>query len=98
MTTLILLIALTFTWVDTSDNEEGFVIEKSIGNCNGFEPYSFHGAGIQKVVDTAVGVPGDCYRVGAFNDSGIAYSNTAQIAQPPPPPPCVIKGKSKKCH
>ena len=54
MTLLILLLALTLSWQDNSDNENGFVVEKTVsGNCtDGFATFAYvnvdvqqHGAG-----------------------------------------------------
>lgn len=100
----VLVFAVTLAWHDNSNNENGFVVEKTVsGNCtNGFEVLAFLGVNVTSFVDN-MGAPGNCYRVDAFNDAGVsAYSNTAQVAQsqPPPtePPPCATKGKSKKCR
>ena len=99
ITLLAVLIAITLTWQDNSDNELGFNIEKTIsGNCTtGFFKVASVGVDINSWVDT-LGQPGDCYRVDAYNADGVsAFSNTAQVPLPDPtPPPC--RNKGKKCR
>jgi len=104
VTFLIVLLAVTLSWQDNSNDEKGFLIEKTIsGNCStGFVEIQRVGVNISLWADD-LAHPGDCYRVAAFNDYGSStYTNTAQvpvIVEPPPqPPPCVTKGKSKKCR
>jgi hypothetical protein len=90
------------SWQDNSNNEGGFLIEKTIsGNCtSGFVEVARVGVNISLWADD-LAQPGDCYRVAAFNNDGVSsYTNTAQVptVQPPQPPPCVPKGKSGKCR
>jgi len=97
LTLLILLFAVTLSWQDNSDNENGFMIEKSIsGNCStGFVEIARVGVNISLWADD-LAQPGDCYRVAAFGDGGVSgYTNAAQVP-PVLPPPCNNKGK--KCR
>lgn len=97
----ILLFAVMLSWQDNSNNESGFLIEKTIsGNCStGFIEIARVGVNISLWADD-LAQPGDCYRVAAFGDGGAStYTNTAQVPQSPTiPPPCVSKGKSGKCR
>ena len=92
---LLLLLATTaqaqpvmLLWTDNSTNELGFKGEKTIsGNCTDgwFEVFTV-GVNVTSWVDE-FGQELDCYRLNAFNSSGVsAYSNTAQVPLAPPPP------------
>lgn len=82
---LIFLLAIIVDWTDNNvANETGFYVERTIsGNCvDGFIRIATTPANTHKIED-AVGSPGDCYRVAAFNDGGIiVYSNASQIPRP----------------
>jgi len=69
------------TWVDTSINEDGFVIERSVDSGSTYIPHIIVGTNITGSHDTSV-VTGSTYwyRVAAFNTFGTSsYSNTASI-------------------
>jgi len=63
--------SLTLTWTDNSDNEDGFKIERKLGQTGTFGAVGQVGADVVTYVDGAV--PDDqlyCYQVNAFNASG----------------------------
>jgi hypothetical protein len=67
------------TWDDNSENEEGFVVERTVSdNCiGGWEIIGYTGANENYFED--VYIPGACYRVAAYDRDGLsAYSNTAR--------------------
>ena len=68
-------------WEDQSDNEDGFFIERSDGDANGFEQIGFVTENINIFSDTTVNVGIDYfYRVQSFNNGGeSAYSNIVHI-------------------
>ncbi len=67
------------TWIDQSNNEDGFKIERRIGTSPSFRLLTTVGAGVTSY--TASGLTAGtiyCYRVRAFNTSGDSpYSNQA---------------------
>ena len=70
---------LTLTWSDSSADEVGFAIERSLGSGGPFTETARTGLGITAYSDTNV-IAGTtyCYRVRAFNDTGYSdYSNVA---------------------
>src|SRR5215467_13430309 len=70
---------LTLAWVDSSSDEIGFSIERSIGSDNAYEAIGTTSAGVTQYVDstTASGTT-YCYRVRAYNFTGYSdYSNSA---------------------
>ena len=72
------------TWTDNSDDENGFMIERTLSpNCSGgWGVIGYTGANQHSFTD--IQIPGACYRVAAYNENGLsAYSNTAQVAQTP---------------
>jgi predicted phage tail protein len=76
------------TWLDNSDNETGFVIERATDGVN-FSVLTTVAANTMNYVDAAVsgGITYD-YRVAAVNVSvNSTYSNTASVTIPVPPPP-----------
>jgi|SRR5215831_9902718 len=99
---LALLFAVTLSFTDNSDNEDGFIVQKTIsGDCStGWYEVTRLGVNITVWADD-LGQPGDCYRVDAFNADGeSAFTNTAQVPTPvtlptQPPPSCHGKGKRK---
>src|SRR6185436_16104916 len=67
------LLAVMLSWQDNSNNEGGFLIEKTIsGNCtSGFVEVARVGVNISLWADD-LAQPGDCYRVAAFNNDGVS--------------------------
>jgi len=68
----------TLNWTDNSDNEDGFKIERRLGDTGVFAEVGSVGANVATFVDTTSDTQRYCYRVKAFNvggDSG--YSNIA---------------------
>ena len=72
--------SLSITWSDNSNNEEGFLVERTMseGCAGGWEIITYNGVNQTSLLD--VRFPGACYRVAAFNQQGMsAYSNIAQL-------------------
>ncbi len=68
--------SLEVSWDDLADNEEGFLIERSLGGSGDFVILTSVGENQISYVDTNVLSNNTyCYRIGAYNDSGIAYSD-----------------------
>ena len=61
----------TLTWVDNSDNEDGFKIERSDSQTGTFAEVGSVGAGVLSYVDQPL-APGTpvCYRILSFNVAG----------------------------
>jgi subtilisin family serine protease len=83
---------IDLTWVDGSDNEDGFKIERCQGaGCANFGQIATVGAGTTSYSNTGLSASTTySYRVRAFNGGGNSdFSNTASAttADPPPPPP-----------
>jgi hypothetical protein len=68
-------------WKDTSDNETGFMLERSDGNSNNFQQIKFLSYNTQKYTDLTVnGNTIYYYRIRSTNSQGnSAYSNTIQV-------------------
>jgi hypothetical protein len=68
---------LTLTWVDTSNSENGFRIERRIGTSGSYLPYAEVAANAVTYTDVSVSSATTyCYRVIAFNSVGSSgYSN-----------------------
>ena len=65
--------SLTLTWTDNANNEVGFNIERKLGQTGTFAPLAQVGVDVVTYVDATV--PDDklyCYRVNAYNSSGIS--------------------------
>lgn len=65
--------SLTLTWTDNSNNENGFNIERKLGQTGTFAPVGQTATDVATFIDNTV--PDDqlyCYRVNAFNSSGIS--------------------------
>lgn len=95
---LVALLAVTLTWQDNSDNEDGFLVHKTIsGNCvDGWFEVARTGVNVATWVDE-LSQPGDCYRVAAFNTVGVSgFTNTAQI--PVETPKQCKNPRSKHCR
>jgi hypothetical protein len=84
---------VTVNWFDRSDNERGFRVEKRdkqgnwqmvhqvptrnvLGSGLGREDYTW--------VDTSRSISGQCYRIGAYNDTDIAYTEENCTVRPDP--------------
>lgn len=69
------------TWVDTSNNEDGFVIERSVDSGSTYSIFDMVGEDVTSLHDTTVVIDNMYwYRVYAFNSFGSSsYSNTASI-------------------
>src|SRR5262245_18996618 len=86
--------SLQLSWVDNSDNEDGFHIERKVGTNGIFSLLAAVGPNITSYTDDNLASNTTyCYRLNAFNDIGIsAYTNeacgtTSGGASPPPTPP-----------
>jgi hypothetical protein len=77
---------IALTWLDNSDNETGFVVERGRGfGCTNFIEIGRVGAGVSTFHDGRV-VRGSasCYRVRAVNAAGAsAFSNSGTVYVPP---------------
>lgn len=71
------------TWIDTSDNEDGFRVERSIDSGATWNVIATVSTDISSYSDTSA-TPGTTftYRVTAYNGSGQSYSNTAVATTP----------------
>jgi hypothetical protein len=85
---------INLTWVDNSNNEQGFKIERCSGaGCNNFTQIALVGANVVSYTNTGLSASTSySYRMRAYNASGDSnYSNTAsamtQAAQTPPAAP-----------
>jgi len=68
----------TLTWVDNSDNEDGFRIESRVGRTGAFTDIGSVGAGVVTFEDVVSDGAERCYRVRAFNAAGFSgYTNEA---------------------
>lgn len=68
--------SLEVRWDDLADNEEGFLIERSLGESDEFVILTSVNANQVSYIDTNVLSNNTyCYRIGAYNNSGIAYSD-----------------------
>ena len=70
---------LTATWVDTSNDETGFSIERATGASGNYAEIATVTAGVAAYTDSSVAAGTTyCYRVRAFNSAGYsAYSNAS---------------------
>jgi hypothetical protein len=68
---------LNITWDDTSDNENGFRIERRIGTSGSYQPLASVGSNVVTYTDLNLANSTTyCYRVFAFNSAGNSnYSN-----------------------
>ena len=70
--------SLEISWDDLADNEDGFLIERSLGDSDEFDIVTSVDADETSYVDNNISVDSTyCYRIGAFNESGIAYSDVS---------------------
>jgi hypothetical protein len=71
---------VVLTWIDNSDDENGFVIERTLSaNCfDGWEVIGYTGANQNSFTD--IRIPGQCYSVATYNQHGLStYSNPAKV-------------------
>jgi hypothetical protein len=71
---------VVLTWIDNSDDENGFVIERTLSaNCfDGWEVIGYTGANQNSFTD--IRIPGACYRVATYNQHGLStYSNPVKV-------------------
>ena len=70
---------LTLTWTDNSNNEDGFKIERKLGQAGSYSQISIVGSNSTSYVDpTLADGTTYCYQVRAYNSAGdSAYSNEA---------------------
>ena len=62
---------ITLSWVDNSNNENGFEIQRKIGTSGTFMQQAIVGVGITSYVDTGLAAATTfCYQVRAFNSAG----------------------------
>jgi fibronectin type III domain protein len=84
--------SVAVTWVDNADNEDGFRVERTVGNCWALPPLPWELAGTTGpniVSFTDAGREPDvmlCYRVVAFNAGGTATSYPEAYTFPPKAP------------
>jgi hypothetical protein len=85
------LLGITFapsvllTWDDNSENEQGFIIERTVSDdcVDGWEVIAYTGVNQNSLMD--IRVPGACYRIAAYDENGSStYSNIAQVLLEPP--------------
>ena len=73
--------SIEVTWDDLADNEEGFIIERSTAEDGDYKLIQFVSADSASYVDENVTVNSIdrtvCYRVGAYNQNGVSYSNAS---------------------
>jgi hypothetical protein len=82
------LTQINLTWTDNSRNETGYIIERSVGDDDSWEPAVATGMDVVSYADAGL-TPNTThyYRVRAYNATGSsAYSNVAAAATPGPPP------------
>jgi len=76
--------SLAMTWVDLSNNEDSFQVERQTGNSGSYASIASVAADVTSYIDTGVvrGVT-YCYRIAALNSAGMSpYSNEACGAVP----------------
>ena len=81
------------TWLDRSDNEDGFEVHyRPEGGAWGQlqENQPANTSSMRLVWETFPGVKRWSFRVRAFNDYGVANSNTVTVTLPDPAPPLVL--------
>jgi hypothetical protein len=83
-------------WLDNSDNEDGFEIERATGVGGLFSQIDVVGANVQSYVDSTLDPETEyCYRVRAYNvvgDSGYTLDSCATTPEEPPPGTCLDTG------
>jgi hypothetical protein len=69
-------------WTDNSENETGFVVERTVSDdcVDEWEVIAYTGKNQSFLIDSHVS--GACYRVAAYNDTGVSpYSNIARVPE-----------------
>ncbi len=68
---------IDLAWADQSDNEDGFRVERALGQAGAFAEIDLTGANVQSYADTGLAENTEyCYRISAFNGAGDS-ANTA---------------------
>lgn len=95
MIAALLLAQVMVSWSWTSEiQENGFEVERSPAGCTSWTVIARPPANIMSIQD--IDMPGNCYRVRAFDGSRFyPYSNIGVV--PAQPPTCRPRGKSGKC-
>jgi hypothetical protein len=84
-------VLVSWSWLSEID-EQGFELERSPEGCADWAVIAVNPANLMSVED--IDVPGNCYRVRAFDQAKYyPYSNVGTVppAPPPPPPPDTTK-------
>ncbi|MDN2663069.1 fibronectin type III domain-containing protein [Psychromonas sp. 14N.309.X.WAT.B.A12] len=72
--------SLEISWDDLADNEDGFLIERSLDGEDDFIVVTSVDVNETSYVDNNVEADSTyCYRIGAYNENGIAYSDVSCI-------------------
>ncbi len=90
----VLAAQLTLSWVDNSNNEDGFYLERKIGTDGTYQRFATLPSGTTNYADTSVqdGVT-YCYRLTAYNGMGNSgYSNEACASTAGPVSPSAAAG------
>jgi len=81
---------IDLAWIDQSADEDGFHLERSVGQSGPFDLLVETGAGVIAYTDTTViALTEYCYRVSAFNGDGSSQPSSVVCETPPAPPPGV---------
>lgn len=73
---VVLAESLQVNWMDSSTNEDGFIIEKRLVENDDFQPVAFLPANTTKYVDSQVAANNTyCYRINSYNQAGQSPSN-----------------------
>lgn len=84
------------TWVDTSNDESGFEVERALGTSGAFAQIAVLGTDVSSYSDTGLTeVTEYCYRVRAFNDAGDSGYTAVSCSTTPEEPPvgtCIDSG------
>lgn len=89
---------IKLTWQDNSNNEDGFLIDRSVGNTESFTSLPAVGPNITVYTDTALSeVTTYYYRIRAFNANGYSmYSNIVSATTTVRPPNWTLKLSNNK--
>lgn len=81
--------AITVSWKDNSNNEDGFEIQRRTGTSGSYVSLGKTAANVQSFMDAGLNFSTlYCYRVRAFNANGNSnFSNEACASTLKPPPP-----------
>jgi len=86
----------TVAWRDNSTNEDGFYIEKKPVGASSFSRIARVGPNVTTYFD-ASGIPGDCYRVQAYNAAGMS-GYTDEACKPGPPASPVVPNPGRAAN